>query len=53
MPWGNLNGKEIKKKKIDSLCCTAEANTALKTNYTSDNTQSLGSECLESYPNYI
>ena len=52
MLWGNLNGKEIKKK-IDSLCYIAEANTALKTNYTSDNTQSLGSEHLESYPNDV
>ena len=37
---GDLNGKEIQKRgdthiqRADSLCCTAETNTTLESNYT-------------------
>ena len=49
---GNLNGKEIKKKKkkrIYSLCCTAEANTTLSSSYASTEVHVKG-ELLDVVP---
>ena len=59
MLCGHLNGKKIKKKKrgdirihrADSLCCTAETNTTLLSNYTPIKT--IKKEAKEAFTEYV